>query len=66
MSPLNWKGLEMDKNDIIEKMSQEINELRDLNKLISSDGIDSKELRARLVALGKSYTESVKAFKELA
>jgi len=56
----------MDKNDIIEKMSQEINELRDLNKLISSDGIDSKELRARLVALGKSYTESVKAFKELA
>ncbi len=66
MNPLNWRGLEMDKNDIIEKMSQEINELRDLNKLISSDGIDSKELRARLVALGKSYTESVKALKEVA
>jgi len=66
MNPLNWRGLEMDKNDIIEKMSQEINELRDLNKLIDSDGIDSKELRARLAALGKSYTQSVKALKELA
>lgn len=56
----------MDKNDILEKMSQEINELRDLNKLIDSDGIDSKELKARLAALGKSYTQSVIALKELA
>jgi len=48
MNPLNWRGLEMDKADIIEKMSQEINELRDLNKLIDSDGIDPKELKARL------------------
>lgn len=55
----------MDKNDIIEKMGQEINELRDLNKLIDSDGIDSEELKARLTALGKSYTESVRALKEL-
>jgi hypothetical protein len=56
----------MDKNDIIEKMSQEISELRDLNKLIDSDGIDSKELKARLATLGKSYTESVRALKKLA
>ena len=55
----------MGKNDIIEKMSQEINELRNLNKMSDSDEIDSKELKARLTALSKSYIESVKALKEL-
>ena len=55
----------MDKNDIIEKMTREIKELRDLNKLIDSDEVDSLKLKDRLTALGKSYTESVKALKEL-
>lgn len=65
MNPLKRRGFGMGKDDIIEKMSQEIKEIRDLNKMCDSDGIDSKELKVRLVALGKSYTESVKALKEL-
>lgn len=54
----------MDKNDIIEKMSQEIKELRDLNKLIDTNGVDSQSMKDRLTDLSKSYIESVKALKE--